>query len=211
MGVLKIIWEIMRMILMLPLVIGAIKKSWEIMKSIISKTIVLIFMISCVNELPKFELKEYKKDVKIIVDKMEYNGVAVLEKKKKTDMEFEFWGDVDMMVFTNCHRSIELQNAWSKWWDKRKVKYTYALSELEEKQGCPIHIAGFDRDGKQHSFGMILLNDNPRGIIANLSCNGTTKTSFGVDSCQSRLGTIQKITFPHEVNFDSKSACSDAI
>ncbi len=155
----------------------------------------------------------YKYDMIVTVDGITRTGMLVAPRKDTHQISIKAQGDLDLFTYETCHREIDTENASTPIFigqNHREYSFTYSPSPLIETTGyCPMKLNGFtnDQDG-QSSWGFIDFEDPDTVLPAEMQCDGAPPYgSNGVTICQSKQGTIQRITFPAKVVFTPDPGC----
>jgi hypothetical protein len=180
------------------------------------KFLLLIFLLSgCASNLTT-DMKPstfYKRDMLITVNGYVGEGVLVVPKAAKYDIEVTARGDLDLFVFTTCNREWTKERAWTAdndsynplfFWkryldSKRKVSFTYTPNTVEANDPCPIWLGGFEKIKGRHSWAYIDYRTEKETLPATILCNGKNDRYIGASVCQSKEGLIQAVTFEKEV------------
>jgi hypothetical protein len=165
----------------------------------------------------------YKYDMLLNVDGIERVGMLVAPRLKSHSVSIKAQGDLDLLAVESCHREIDTENAGTSSFfgiikNRREFSFTYTPSPLIETTGaCPVRINGFTQEENgqsdgQSSWGFIDFDDGdvgdatvfpgdaPAHLPALMQCDGAPPyKSNGVTVCQSKQGTLQRISFPSRV------------
>lgn len=166
------------------------------------KLLAILFLLpACVTQ-PLSVDSIYRKDLMIKHGKMQYSGVAVLEKDYRYDLTFVFPKKPSKVVISTCHRYEVFENPGSA------LKYTYFPEKgIEQDELCLFEIGAFDANG-QHAWGMIDFKSPTETMLGALSCNGVGVAPFeGVSVCQSKAKLIQGISFFEPVKSAASEGC----
>lgn len=190
---------------------------------ILAKLIVLVALVSCASAdksiLPKVDPEVvYKKDMAIEFNGQTFIGLAVLPAQPSYDFHVIAAGEMDLFTFTNCHREEVSENAGNVSVTKRSFifkKTTTKKNELNmtftptplENANCPVFMAGYEKDQGRHSWAFIDFENGNDKLDAKLACNGQDKAFKGVSVCQSKVGLVQRISFPGKVKVSPDAGC----
>lgn len=158
------------------------------------------------NVLPEKELF-YRRDIKLISDGAEGNGLLVLKNKKDYEIVIESKNKLDLLTITTCHREITQEKVSSGIFGN-KNKYTWKFIPTEIELGyCPIEISGFEESKGRHAWGFIDREDESLKLDSEIECNGEKNIKTGISICQSKKGLIQKLNFQSEVKVVAQTGC----
>ncbi len=147
----------------------------------------------------------------MIIDGDSFYGVANLEQKAVYEIEIESKGKLDLLTITNCHRQIEIENAYVKKsiFGKNHNKYffRYAPTEIEQEAACMVEIAGYEEKKGRHSFGLLSFKNPTEKLTARISCNGFYRQTEGSTLCQSKSGLKQLLRFNERMLVYPESNC----
>lgn len=162
-----------------------------------------------VRQILDFEGTVYKRDVKLVFEGKEYQGVGVLPKRAKYDLDLTFVGAVDLYTFRTCHREVTQEDAGGGkiFGKKDRVKFTYTPVPGIEDDLCVVEIIGHEKGPGRHSWGFFDFEGDVDTLPAVVLCNGQRTGFNGVSVCQARAGLITQIFFSTPVNFEYDSAC----
>lgn len=125
-------------------------------------------------------------------------GVGVLPEDISYDLEITHSSKLNFFAMNTCHREITTENPDRGLRKKNGVINLDYKPTLEKGKACPLYLAAYNRQGR-HGWGTFAFEDSKYQLPANVECNGDEIYFNGVSICQSRYGTLQKITFPEEV------------
>lgn len=129
---------------------------------------------------------------------IEFCGVGVLPHDTSYDLKINHIAKLDFFAMNSCHREVTSENSDKGIFKKDGQIYVDYKPTLELGLACPLFIAAYNREGR-HGWG-ILVFENPKYTLeSTVHCNGDVIDFNGVSICESRVGLLQKITFPEEV------------
>lgn len=173
----------------------------------------------------------YKYDMLLNVDGIQRVGMLVATRIPSHSISIKSQGDLDLLSVESCHRETDTENAGTSSFfgiikNKREFSFTYTPSPLIETTGaCPLRINGFTQEENsqadgQTSWGFIDFEDeddtpenraslNPPAHMPGLmQCDGKPPYhSNGVTVCESKVGTLQRISFPNRVMVTPDPGC----
>ena len=178
------------------------------MRQIIIFCFIISTVISCssLEQLAQNKISKvpdniyYKNDICVYdsINKKSFCGVGVLPYQKTYKLKIEAKAKLNFFAMTTCHREDTTENPDKGIFRKNGRTFITYTPTLEQKKACPLHLAAFNKKGK-NSWGIIFF-ENPRfDLKAKLICNGETKIFNGVSVCQSRQGLTQRIIFSEKV------------
>lgn len=158
-------------------------------------------------QFPKDPKKFYRRDMKVLVDGVEYQGYGTLPHKDSLTIEVRVKHDMDRFSATNCHKQIVEEkvdgtNMFSK---TAKYKFVYERKTAIEKQDPCVLTLVASADGNEHSWAFFDFQDGVHLLKAHIQCDGWQSDSNGVSVCQSKAGLVQQISFDEEVLTDDES------
>ena len=189
------------------------------MKNLVLLLAMLVTFLSCSSVQPPFDpdaVKKglYRRDITITGSGYQGQGVVVLPKQNKYQLELKAVGNFDLLTFTTCHREITEKDAGYKGKflgygkDKKLAKMEYEPAKgIEDSGSCPIDIGGYEKKDGRHSWGAILIENEASKLPSVVKCNGRETQYRGVSACQSRIGLLQRIEFLIEVEYDLDTKC----
>ena len=154
----------------------------------------------------------YQYDMLLTVDGITRVGMLVAPKASAHSVALKANGDLDLFIFETCHRYRTTENIKTGWWifaDKRNLSFTYTPSPAIETDGyCPARFSGLTEKNGQSSWGFVDFEDTQTKLPAKMQCDGAPPfSSNGVTVCQSKAGTMQKISFPEKVIVTPAQGC----
>lgn len=155
----------------------------------------------------------YKYDMLLSVNGHTGTGMLVVPKADPYAFDITAQGDLDLFTLESCHREQDTENAFKQVFlakNHREYAFTYAPSPTIETEGaCPVRLAGYTEKNGQSSWGFVDFEDPETTLPALVQCDGETPyESNGVSVCQSKVGTLQKITFPVRVMVFPDAGCN---
>lgn len=160
--------------------------------------LVLFFLLGCAQYQQELSNKViYKNDMQIELDGVKYNGNAVIPLKTEYKFTFKSISKMDMLIFTSCHRDVNIENAGGHF-SPKEADFIYRPIYPIETRYCPIKIAAINQEGK-NTFGQMDIIDSSVSLPAKLTCNGDKSMVNGASFCESLYGLKQMIEFPVEV------------
>ena len=125
-------------------------------------------------------------------------GVGVLPEDYEYNFEIKHRAKLNFFAVNTCHREITTENPDQGLFKKNgKLNLNYKPT-LEKGKACPLYMAAYNRNGR-HGWGTFAFESENFTLPAKIECNGDEIQFNGVSICQSRFGTLQKITFAEEV------------
>ena len=171
-------------------------------------TAILLFLVACMPNPPEVEKDIfYRRDMEIEVNG--YRGIGHLVIPFSSDgyeFEVEAKGDLDLFVFSNCHRVIPIEEAGGII-NRKKVKLKYFQAAGIEDEACPVNLEGYEVTKGRHSWGFVDFQEKNTALPAKVRCNGKEGAYKGVSTCQSQAGTVQEILFDVPVLSDWDEGC----
>lgn len=157
----------------------------------------------------------YKKDLKFVVNKSQFEGTAIVPNAKYYDIAINSDIDFDLFTATSCHREIsakaihiERKRKWFGVISRRYISFRYQPNETIEfgkaNRFCPLSLGLYNKDTGQEYWGFIDFKTIYERLPARIYCNGGYSRANGVGICQSREGLKQVIQFDEEVEFISE-------
>lgn len=151
----------------------------------------------------------YKKDIKMVINKKYYEGVAVVPYSGTYRIDINTDVDFDLFTAASCHREIDAKKIHidrkRKWFgiiDKKYISFDYeperALEGSFQNKYCPLTLGLYHKDTGQEYWGFIDFRTSAENMTATMYCNGERKRLVGVGICQSRVSLIQMIVFDEE-------------
>lgn len=167
------------------------------------KYLILLFLVSCSSVVQQLNTTtHYKKDITFWVNDKKFVGVGVAQKADSYEIYIErSKGKIDVLTLSTCHRNITIEDEGSK------AKYVFVPTSIEKESGCPLEIGIYDKQGR-HGWGYLLFRQSGSDLAAKMECNGQQTAPVGTSICQSKFGTIQRISFDSPVTFNSAAGCS---
>jgi len=149
--------------------------------------------------------------MKLKINGFRADGVLVIPKSARYELEIDAKGKLDLFTFETCHREEISENAGEGglFGNRKHVERSFIPnSPLETEGACPVRLGGYERDKGRHSWAFVDFEDLTATLPAELKCNGNTTNTRGVSACQSRSGLIQQITFPVKTIVNPETGCS---
>lgn len=159
--------------------------------------------------------KAYPYDLEMVIDGVEYRGVAVLDDKSSYEIKFIGKGSMAFFMIANCHATIRSSDingdGWFLWKKRPAFPWTYEPNKIEREAVCPIEISALDKSGGRHAFGYIEFRRPEFKLSANLICSRKTTRERGVSVCNESDALEQEISFDTEVVVDVPNGCSPMV
>lgn len=125
-------------------------------------------------------------------------GTGVLPKDDSYDLTINHTDKITMFIGNTCHREMSAENPDSGIFKKDgQYKIDYQPT-LEKDRACPLYLAAYNSQSR-NGWGTIAFESDKYQLPAKVECNGDAIDFKGTSICQSRFGSIQRITFPEEV------------
>lgn len=176
---------------------------------------VALFISGCVS-IPQDLLggikddRFYRRDMKISVDGVTADGVAVLPQKEKYTITIEARGTLDLFTMETCHRMVQREGEEGWFTDAgQKIEIDYVPTPgLEQGPfSCPIRLGGYEKKKGRHSWGLIEFEHSSMTGKASMKCDGVSRGFNGVGVCQGMVGTVQEIRFTAPQMTSKKRKC----
>lgn len=174
----------------------------------------LLTIVSCattsVMDAQKAADETYMKNMKVVVNDIEYPGIGVLPLEKTYEITIYPKEKADRIIVQNCHRELVFDKPKQGWFNKKFTFYINILEDAETNKLCQIEIASLNEKIK-NSFAFFEIQDARPEITlpALLKCSGQQVFNKGVSICQSAEGLEQIIAFSEKVvNEDVQEECN---
>lgn len=153
----------------------------------------------------------YRYDMKMTVNGAVGQGVMVVRKAAKYDIEIESKEAMDLLTIRSCHREMVLENVnerYGLFGQKRKNgKVSFVPQTSLELVDCPMELTGYSKSTGKHSFGFINYENDEDKLPATLKCDGNVYQAMGVSACSARYGLVQEIEFATKVVIYPEAKC----
>lgn len=174
------------------------------MKLILLALILGPFFIGCssvpVDDPKKMAEQVYKKDLKVIIDGVTYQGLGVLPVKSSYEIVIAPEVKCQRITIQTKNRDVNLDEPKTGWLSN-KVTYRYTpLLSAETDDNSSLEIS-CTNDKKKNAFAYLVFQDSRPEISlrAHMRCNGEYSTPSGVGVCQTAVGLRQEIFFQSRV------------
>ena len=166
---------------------------------------VLITLTSCASQSSLEAKKTYKMEMFLQEGDSEAIGMLALDRKKSYDIYMTGEERMALLSFRSCSREVLIENPAS-WRNKKRFYYKYIPNEVERGPSCPVIISAINKDGFFAS-GMIDFIDETTSLPATNICGEYTEKTKGVNVCESRKESMQRIIFDVEVAVVPTEGC----
>ncbi len=172
------------------------------------------FLVSCVEVKKDINPDTfYKRDMIIEVNGYKGIGHLVVPQSDEYEFKIEARGELDLFVFSTCHRTITIEEAGDSgiFGNKKKVKIKYKQVPGIEDEACPVVLEGYEVDKGRHSWGFVDFQEKNVQAMGILKCDGKVTKFKGVSTCQSSMGNLQEIEFEEEMQSATTENCPEAV
>jgi hypothetical protein len=164
----------------------------------------------------------YRYDMMVKIDGKLHEGTAVVPVKGSYQVHVQAAGPLSAFFLRTCAGEEVTPKAWnvegSERWlifkrkieKKREVIFEHRPTAREVESYCPLQLVGLDEEGGQDSRAMIDFQTPQELLAATVNCNRSEYESTGVTLCQSKEGSITKISFQEKVTLKPSSCPIDA-
>lgn len=155
-----------------------------------------LFLESCASVTQPLDTStNYMKDVPFKVNGVSYVGVGVAAKTPSYTIEIDYpYGKINVLTLDSCHRNIKEEP------NSSKATYYFSPSALELEDSCMLEIGIYDLKGRD-GWILIQFEEDLATLIGLEECNGETLHALGISICQSKVGTLQRISFNDPVKY----------
>lgn len=166
------------------------------------------FLISCSLINQKLDPNiYYKRDIRLVINGVEFDGIAVPKKSDVYKIKVKARGIIDMITIRSCHREITYEEPSKGWFSSGKTfEFEYRpIKGIEDGRGCYLDIGTYEKSKGRHGWALIDFESAEETVKAELKCNGEKRAVGPVSICQAHSNTIQKIQFDHKVKVSPDS------
>jgi len=164
----------------------------------------LLFLTSC-SSVPQVldQSAFYKRDLAFTVNGVSFDGIGTVTVQPSYDIQFTSKEQIALLLIRSCHREFAFEKVGcTGLFGKSCFKYTYIpVRDIETQRVCPLRFEAYRSDNGKHGWAMLDFEDPNYQVPFELSCNGSVTNETGVQSCQGRVGSIQKIKFNEPIRF----------
>lgn len=136
------------------------------------------------------------------IDTTTFEGTAVILRKTSQIISFNIPTDTIRLMITTCNREEFFLNPKT---DKPFAYNFIPVMYVENLDSCLLTATAITKNGETRKAIIDFLTGEQLTGIS--KCNGKTKTTKGVDFCQSRAGLIQVIEFNEQVVNVAQDGC----
>lgn len=157
--------------------------------------------ISTPEDVKRLAVETFRKDMKVVVDGVEYRGTGVLPIRPAYKIQITPKEKASRLILQNCHREIVIDKPKTGWFSKTYQIDFAPIDVAESGKLCQLEIASTNEQVK-NSFAFFEFDDSRPEVSlqALLKCNGQQSFSrAGVSLCQSAEGLEQVISFSQKV------------
>lgn len=166
---------------------------------------VALLMGGCSTAFQKLDSKQfYKRDIEIEINEVKYEGVVTVPHAETYNFMLRPKGDLDLVIIRSCHRdhspgSIPATGGGFLGFNKTATEFRYEFipeKGLEDvSTGCPIRIEAIEAEKGRNSWAFIAREHPDYTLQATIQCNAADLEMNGVEACQARAGTTQRMLF----------------
>lgn len=161
-----------------------------------------VFFTGCATVYQKMDPNLfYKRDIGIEINGKKYDGVVTIPHEQKYQLKLYPKGKLDLVLVRSCHRDETSEDIGSSGFlglgGNKEFKYEFDPTPGMEDVpwGCPLRVEAYEAEKGRHSWALITREHPDMKLQATVFCNAEIRHMNGVQSCQARAGTIQKIVF----------------
>ncbi len=162
----------------------------------------LIFLMGCSSVVQQLTTStNYMMDVPFSVNGKAFVGVGVAPKAESYKIEIKYpYGKISVLTLETCHRNLPIQN------DGTKASFLFIPSQFELDDNCALDI-GVYNSKSQDAWGRLQFERDDATLSAFVECNGQQISAKGVSLCESKVGTVQRISFSKPVKVKMAPNC----
>lgn len=159
----------------------------------------------------------YKRDIGIVINGQDFEGVVAVPYAKKYDITVAPKGNLDLALIRSCHREFtaEKQDKKFLWFNVGKGRFRYVYEPvpgIEDARVCPVRIDVYESSKGRNSWAFLDFENPNWKVPAILTCNGEIMRVNGVGVCQSKTNLVQKIQFLEPVRIEvPQTECSKPV
>ena len=165
----------------------------------------LILLSSCASQTELDKTKKYKMEMYLTSNGHEALGMLALPKAAEYPIYMIGEEKINLLSFRSCSREEIIEDPKS-WMNKKKFFYRYVPNEIEKGPSCGVIISAINKEG-MFSSGYIDFQDDTTTLPAINICGDTVEKTNGVNVCQSRKESMQRIRFEVEVAMKTSLDC----
>ena len=182
---------------------------YNVRMKIIFYLLTIIFLLhsfSCAEMKTELDpTKSYKMLLELKFEGETATGMISIPKRKTYNIEMIASEKINILSFRSCSREVIVENPKS-WMNRKKFIYYYEPNAVESSIVCPATISAVNKDGMVET-GFIDFQDKDTGLTATNVCGELSEITAGVNVCQERVNSVERITFPVEVMVEAKKGC----